>query len=797
MKKTKVFLIALGLMALFSEPLFAQVNCIEDFENQAPTTQGATAGNWFTQNATVGFEVSTVAPNTSTVLRGVDGSNGSFIMNSTDYAGDWLTMPNANCQFCFDIRYVATSGSNPPTGVNSLRLQQTSPLINAHFVVNSPIGPNWQRVCVPIELSSGGNLPSNSEGQWAGPSPTDWDALIQNVNSIWFHLDFAGGPNPSENLYLDNFCFEPCPDTCALVVQDTVICDAAGYSYTFSVQNNTGQVVDGIIVNGVFDPNVLLQPNDIYGPITINYPASANPTQYFDIVMLTDDLACCHVQHCFQLYCPCMDLVTDSIVCLPNGDYQYYMTVHNLDPINTATDLLFDVLPPFAQFTPNNIPVNIPPNGTASVDVTIPGPLNPGDKVNFKTILKGMSGDTLLWCCIDTFCVEIPECCPELLDYELECIGDTDGDGFLEYQLNVVTTGGGYFDFYSNCDVPSPSGFPWLSVTSPGGSNIFENDGSCTFFNFTAVAYQADGTFCSEEYFELDFPPCCPELTSYDLVCIGDTDGDGILEYSLNVQTSGQGYIDFTSPCDPPPNNAPWQVTTPGNFSLTFENDLPCSIFTFTALGIRLDGTTCWEEEFELQFPPCETDPALCFCETLEADVAAGFSDAFNCPLGTFTPNALTSPCDNVTWTVNGTTVGSSVGSTPFQYTYPGVGAYNICMRVNRYDATNQIECDEEYCIGIEIVEWCPEPPAYTEAITRIFPNPVTDELNLLLPGRFQNAPFWIRIFDTNGRLLYEEQRSAVEKVNWDASYLPEGIYFLQIEGKEKNRLSQRFVKMN
>ncbi|MFT4697666.1 MAG: hypothetical protein ACI9SJ_000795 [Flavobacteriaceae bacterium] len=44
-------------------------------------------------------------------------------------------------------------------------------------------------------MSSGGVLPSNADGQWVvnTGNAADWDALITNVNSIYFYVDVDGG----------------------------------------------------------------------------------------------------------------------------------------------------------------------------------------------------------------------------------------------------------------------------------------------------------------------------------------------------------------------------------------------------------------------------------------------------------------------------------------------------------------------------------------------------------------------------------------------------------------------------
>ena len=399
--------------------------------------------------------------------------------------------------------------------------------------------------------------------------------------------------SPTEDVYVDNLCFETCPDTCALVLDDELKCDTSGgYTYTFSILNNTLYTVDGIIINNQFDPNVNILPNGIHGPITINIPAGSYPTYCFDIVMFSENLECCHYEHCIDLplcfpcdsielipssvaviggadsccvtidvvnnfdgnyftkiistiltpgvnftnqhpgvnwavspatgnvnvltwtqtspdplidktihpqamnYCltdishisqtpqlikfdwitlgsngldsvvcsdtipsfcePCLNIFDETITCLPNGDYQYCMTIANNDPVNAVTEVYFDVYTPTGlQFSPNSFsspptPL-IPPLGTATFCVTLPGPpsLNAGDQVKYKIILKNFDGGTLNWCCIvDTFCIIIPECnvpepCPQIVDHNVECINDINGDGKPDYKLTLNVTGTG------------------------------------------------------------------------------------------------------------------------------------------------------------------------------------------------------------------------------------------------------------------------------------------------------------------------------------------------------------------
>jgi len=191
--------------------------CIEDFEEYATTPLGNSVGNWTTSNCQVAYQVDGNTNGTN-VLVGADGSGSSFMGNLVDFQGDWIA-DYQSCDFCFDIRYDNGNPANPATGTSAIFIYENGPPNNivpsntnfARFNVSTPIGNAWTRVCVPVSLSDGVNLPSNAEGSWNVATPAQFDQLIQNVDGISFSIDFAGGSNQSERLYIDNLCFEDCP----------------------------------------------------------------------------------------------------------------------------------------------------------------------------------------------------------------------------------------------------------------------------------------------------------------------------------------------------------------------------------------------------------------------------------------------------------------------------------------------------------------------------------------------------------------------------------------------------------
>ena len=219
--------------------------CIEDFESNEPTPFVSSVGNWTSAYCDIAYQIDG-STNGSTVLVGSDESGASFFGNLVDFKGDWIS-DYKSCELCFDIRYDNGDPSNPSTGPSSIFVYENGPPNNiiptntnyTRFTVNNPIGNTWTRVCAPVELSDGVNLPSNAQGAWTSATPSQFDQVIQNVDGISFYVDFGGGSNQSEKLYVDNICFEECP-----CYSDDIDCDS------FMAMANP-------IENLCFDPSII------------------------------------------------------------------------------------------------------------------------------------------------------------------------------------------------------------------------------------------------------------------------------------------------------------------------------------------------------------------------------------------------------------------------------------------------------------------------------------------------------------------------------------------------------------
>jgi len=219
--KTSAWLICMLLFATGN--VLAQNPFCEDFNtntNTPFTGPGCTGtpvdnvlGNWGTINTNLGYSDNNSINGAGDVYLHIDdgscGNGASFIYNALDYAGNWLNDVQGEGCFCFDLRtFHIQVGTLTP---NTLRLYDgpnpQASTLSATFVLNGSydVSRGWVRICAPIELSDGVNLPSNADGQWVinTGNAADWDTLVAGVGSIGFLVDVGSG---NEEYGLDNIC---------------------------------------------------------------------------------------------------------------------------------------------------------------------------------------------------------------------------------------------------------------------------------------------------------------------------------------------------------------------------------------------------------------------------------------------------------------------------------------------------------------------------------------------------------------------------------------------------------------
>jgi hypothetical protein len=165
---------------------------------------------------------------------------------------------------------------------------------------------------------------------------------------------------------------------------------------------------------------------------------TTDPTTGLDSALCYDTLL---------LFCPppdqkCVNILWDSVYCLPNGDYQYDVVWQNTStPPNLATDVIINSLIASGNACVELLPLNnagcippggtglacnMPPQGTCSQSFLITnGTANEQIKYTLRLIdLSVFDPASSFWCCTesDTFCINLPDC-TDCLD--LACPPDT------------------------------------------------------------------------------------------------------------------------------------------------------------------------------------------------------------------------------------------------------------------------------------------------------------------------------------------------------------------------------------
>lgn len=84
----------------------------------------------------------------------------------------------------------------------------------------------------------------------------------------------------------------------------------------------------------------------------------------------------------------------------------------------------------------------------------------------------------------------------------------------------------------------------------------------------------------------------------------------------------------------------------------------------------------------------------------------------------------------------------------------------------------------------------------FTKNNFEVYPNPVSNELNIDLNSFSENG-LSAKIYNTLGSLVETKNTISIEKNKVDVSQLNNGIYFIEINNKENERVIKRFIKQN
>ncbi|MES2132508.1 MAG: T9SS type A sorting domain-containing protein [Bacteroidota bacterium] len=190
-----------ALQAQTSAVALPQIPC-STFEDPNP------AGNWFTTASSASYTGLNPLDGSQCVILS-DQSGASYFSNNIDYNNLGQRYPN-QC-LCFD--YFLQDDGDPGTISFNPTVYLTDGVNTIAFVSSTAVteGSGWIHVCAPIEHCTGTTLPGNTDGNWiliTGSTCTDFNAVLDNVTSIYFPTDITSCP--CEKMSIDNVCVQNC-----------------------------------------------------------------------------------------------------------------------------------------------------------------------------------------------------------------------------------------------------------------------------------------------------------------------------------------------------------------------------------------------------------------------------------------------------------------------------------------------------------------------------------------------------------------------------------------------------------
>ena len=410
--------------------------------------------------------------NSTSVLQLTDGSGGSVAINNTDFSGNWIERGEDGC-LCFDYKadYNPNVTCPPGQGIsNILKIWiYTGPVINSlnsfynctrAVYISNPSQPNipdneWGHYCLPIRLSSNGNLPSDGLGSWyvyqngvlltGTAACTEWDILIQNVTGLILGTDY--NCQPSEIISFDNFCWQctptvstnPCNEYQATVQSNST---QGGCCWSLSLQQPTnGPIVKSVRVLPILPATLITGSVNVTSPSLALGTSNANrvdlvpvfpspnipsgnlsnvlnfcmnfssPEQKVVIQWMggrnNDSLICSDT---LTTYCEVSCVENDSMTTICKGSgftFDYRFKNVSTFPI---TGLEFSILSPLTATITSPTALNFSPHiginnyGNASIDIS-----NAPSNSEVCVLVKYLSPDSCCYC-YDTLCIATPSC---------------------------------------------------------------------------------------------------------------------------------------------------------------------------------------------------------------------------------------------------------------------------------------------------------------------------------------------------------------------------------------------------
>lgn len=435
------------------------------------------------------------------------------------------------------------------------------------------------------------------------------------------------------------------------------------------------------------------------------------------------------------------------------------------------------------------IPFN--PNGASANSMTITTSGVPqGTQSFFQVLIYGPRG----LCCKFEFSIDVIPCQPCELEASLVRLSCTP-----EASANIFITGG----------TPPYIGPPGsFEIATTGNFNIEGLDPGTHNLTFM------DSNGCSVT--EVITVPDYPEVLSIETTPVGC----GIFDFNAVQIIIGNGSPPYYGPNNHQSVDGEFVYTflDLGEYEWIFYDSNGCEVIASFTIELTVPNqyATCQDfEDISIDITGEDTD--FVFSETLISGISAvlnvrfgaeNVTDQFimtingdevaNWSLGlqdcepqvncwTAEGNFCINPCDAITFTVNGNichtneptnfklTVFCEEGECPIPTPDPGPNCWEPLIS---YDDISSRNSNSEISNTV-----------------RLFPNPVTDVLNITHSEpriNFQSA----KIFNSSGIVIYSENISSSNQLKIDVSTFSEGIYIVEIIDNSENKIIERFMKI-